>query len=73
MKKDKLPLEFREIPSNQILTIGQAAALLGVSVRTLQRWDASGKLTSHRTLTNKRFYLRDDIEDFKVNKVPKYI
>ena len=32
------------------------AAILGVSVKTLQRWDREGILKSYRTLTNRRYY-----------------
>ena len=30
--------------------------LLGVSVRTLQRWDKKGLLVAYRTPTNRRYY-----------------
>ena len=32
------------------------AELLGVSVRTLQRWDKKGLLVAYRTPTNRRYY-----------------
>lgn len=32
------------------------AGLLGVSVKTLQRWDRDGVLKSNRTPTNRRYY-----------------
>lgn len=32
---------------------------IGVSVKTLQRWDVSEKLIAHRTPTNRRFYTED--------------
>jgi len=32
------------------------AEMIGVSVKTLQRWDTSGKLKSNRTPTNRRYY-----------------
>lgn len=32
------------------------AKLLGVSVRTLQRWDKKGLLVAHRTPTDRRYY-----------------
>jgi putative resolvase len=35
---------------------------LGVSTNTLRRWDASGKLTAKRTLSNHRYY---DESDFR--------
>ena len=35
------------------------ASRIGVSVKTLQRWDVSEKLIAHRTPTNRRFYTED--------------
>lgn len=32
------------------------AAMLGISVKTLQRWDKEGKLTAFRSPTNRRYY-----------------
>lgn len=37
------------------------AKKLGVSVKTLQRWDASGKLPAKRTVSNYRYYNDDDL------------
>lgn len=36
--------------------------LIGVSVKTLQRWDVSGKLPAKRTLSGHRFYTEDDLK-----------
>lgn len=36
------------------------ATLIGVTVKTLQRWDRRGYLIAHRTVTNRRFYTRSD-------------
>ena len=41
------------------------AALLGVSVKTLQRWDRDGTLTAYRTLTDRRYYTYDQYLQFK--------
>lgn len=35
------------------------AELLGVTVRTLQRWDTEGKLKAYRTPTDRRFYTHE--------------
>lgn len=35
------------------------AELLGVSVKTLQRWDRDGVLKAHRTPTGRRYYTYD--------------
>lgn len=39
--------------------------LLGVSVKTLQRWDREGILKSNRTLTDRRYYIYDQYLRFK--------
>jgi putative resolvase len=40
------------------LSVGEAAALIGVSVSTLQRWDRDKILVADRTPTNQRRYRR---------------
>ncbi len=37
------------------------AERLGVSVKTLQRWDNSGKLKAKRTMSNHRYYTEEDL------------
>jgi putative resolvase len=37
------------------------AKKLGITVKTLQRWDTSGKLPAKRTVSNYRFYTDDDL------------
>lgn len=50
---------------SQLLSIGQTAKLLGVSLDTLRRWDHSGKLKSFRpNFHGHRYYRRDDLELF---------
>lgn len=41
------------------------AEMLGVTVRTLQRWDNSGKLKAYRTPTNRRYYTYEQYLLFK--------
>ena len=41
------------------------AELLGVSVKTLQRWDREGTLKAHRTPTDRRYYTYDQYLQFK--------
>lgn len=48
-------------PSGELLTIAQAADVLGVSVVTLRRWDRSGALKALRTPTNRMRYRREDV------------
>lgn len=45
-----------------LLPIGEAAILLGVSVDTMRRYDKLGKLTAIRTLGGQRRFRRSDIE-----------
>ena len=47
------------------------AELLGVSVKTLQRWDRIGVLKSNRTPTNRRYYTYDQYLQFKGVKTDK--
>lgn len=41
------------------------ALLLGVSVKTLQRWDRDGILKANRTPTDRRYYTYDQYLQFK--------
>ena len=41
------------------------AELLGISVKTLQRWDREGILKAYRTPTNRRYYTYDQYLQFK--------
>ena len=45
-------------------SVGQAAAMLGVSVSTLQRYDNEGILIPKRNEKGRRCYLIDDLEKF---------
>ena len=48
-----------------LLTIREAAGLLGVSIDTLRRWDKSGKLTATRKNGGThRYYVKEDLELF---------
>jgi putative resolvase len=46
--------------SEQLYTVTQFAKLLGVTVKTLQRWDREGTFKARRTPTNRRYYTHDD-------------
>ena len=50
---------------------GDFAELLGVSVKTLQRWDREGILKANRTPTDRRFYTYDQYLQFKGIKTEK--
>lgn len=45
----------------EMVAIGTAASLLGVSVSTVRRWDAAGLITSTRTLGGQRRYRVADL------------
>lgn len=42
----------------------EMATRLGVSVRTLQRWDNDKKLIAYRTPTNRRYYTEEQVADY---------
>lgn len=44
------------------LAIGEAAAILGVSINTLRRWESNGVITSVRTPGGQRRFDRADVE-----------
>ena len=45
------------------------AELLGVSVKTLQRWDREGILKANRTPTDRRYYTYDQYLQFKCTNI----
>jgi len=51
--------------NSDLLTIGQTAKKLGVSIDTLRRWDKSGKFSSVRiSLGGNRYYRKSDVDLF---------
>src|SRR5260370_8657408 len=42
-------------------SVAQFAKQVGVSVKTLQRWDREGRLTAKRTLSGRRYYNEADL------------
>lgn len=55
---------------SDLLTISQAAEMIGVSIQTLRRWDDCRKLPSIRKKeTGNRYYRKDDIEKFIENNL----
>ena len=49
-------------PGDELLTVGAASSLIGVSVRTLHHWDHVGLVSpSGRTSTGYRLYAADDV------------
>lgn len=45
----------------------EVAQILGVSERTLYRWDKVGVLKTRRTQTHRRYYLESDVQDYIKN------
>ncbi len=54
--------------SEQLYSVSQFAKLVGVSVKTLQRWDREGIFKAHRTPTNRRYYTHQDYLDYLAGK-----
>ena len=46
----------------KMISISKASKILGVDIRTLQRWDNDGKLIAYRTLGGHRRYKLSEIE-----------
>jgi len=49
---------------NKTYKTGAFAKLIGVTMRTLQRWDESDKLIAHRTATGRRFYTEKQYREY---------
>lgn len=47
------------------------ARMIGVSIKTLQRWDRKGILVAGRTPTDRRFYTMDQYRAYMVSKTDK--
>lgn len=55
----------------KVYRIHEMAEKLGVSVKTLQRWDNAGKLPARRTPSNQRYYTEDQYLDYMGVSVEK--
>lgn len=55
----------------KVYRIHEMAEKLGVSVKTLQRWDNTGKLKARRTPSNQRYYTEDQYLDYMGMSVEK--
>jgi excisionase family DNA binding protein len=51
--------------NNHLLSIQQAAERLGVSTKTLRRWENRGLITPQRTVGNQRRYTLEQVENFR--------
>ena len=48
----------------ELLSIGETAKVIGVSVDTLRRWDKEGKFPSVRSVGGHRYFRREDVDNF---------
>lgn len=49
-------------PEDPLMPIRDAAGLLGVSVKTLRRWESAGKITAVRTPGGQRRFRQSDVD-----------
>ncbi len=49
------------LPRNDAVRVGKASELLGVSPDTLRRWEASGKIRTHRSAGGQRLIALSDV------------
>lgn len=56
---------FVNVPNIKNYKPKEFSELVGVSVKTLQRWDRDGILKAYRTPTNRRYYTVDQYLQFK--------
>lgn len=52
----------------RMISISEASEILGVDIRTLQRWDNDGRLKAYRTLGGHRRYKLSEIESLFTNE-----
>lgn len=50
--------------NQELITIGEVAKQIGVSIDTLRRWDKAGRLVSVREKNNYRYYKKEKIEEY---------
>ena len=63
------------MPSKKTYSISEVAAILGISDKTLRRWEAKGSINPLRTLGNQRRYSEIDIAILKqrLKKITPYL
>ena len=52
--------------------VSEVADILGVSTKTIRRWDSEGKLCTKRTEGNQRIIMREDLIKYLINKKMYY-
>lgn len=58
----RMPTTDDQQQADELLPISKAAALLGVSVDTVRRWERAGHIDSTRTIGGQRRFRRSDVE-----------
>jgi molybdopterin-binding protein len=53
---------LRQMPTDDALTVGEAARAIGVSADTLRRWERAGKLRTRRDSANRRRVPKSEVE-----------
>jgi len=53
----------------ELISIGEVAKMLGISIQTLRRWDESGQLIARKTEGGQRRYLKSDIQALADGKI----
>lgn len=56
------------LPNKKFYSISEAAGILGVSTKTLRRWDTKGKIAVNRTPGGNRVFTQEDIDGLKNRK-----
>lgn len=59
---------FTDSAGRILVPISEASKILGVSQQTLRRWDEKGKIKSQRPDGKNRYFLVEDLENFKADK-----
>lgn len=54
--------ESKPAQPDDLLPVGEAARILGVSTDTMRRWHREGVLSAVRTVGNQRRFRRSDLE-----------
>ncbi|OGH17693.1 MAG: hypothetical protein A3C22_03135 [Candidatus Levybacteria bacterium RIFCSPHIGHO2_02_FULL_37_10] len=54
--------------NSKLLKIQEVANILGVSTKTLRRWDQRGRFVPTRTAGNQRRYTQEQLSEFKSQK-----
>lgn len=53
---------------DRLVTIGEAAKILGVSIPTLRRWEKKGLIRSVREGSGYRYFLLSELEQFRQSR-----